>query len=99
MQVKLTHDEINLLINALQYSNDCRFLTYYESKLSGAILKDFLSTLIKRSIDLRASSFKLQNHTVLVLDQVLKQIHTECAYTNALIAQLHEKINIACLSI
>lgn len=100
MKLKLTQEELNVLINTLQYSKYATFNTVFESRLSGIILKEFLTSLMKKSIDLKEkTSFTLDDKTALVLNHVLPQIFPESPFEKAVLTTITTKINQKCLSI
>lgn len=100
MKLKLNHEEMNVLIYTLQDCNEVRFNTHFESRICGMILKDLLKTVMKKSIDLQEkSSFKLDDQTVLVLNQVLPQITPAGEFERAVLIKITTQINQRCLSI
>jgi hypothetical protein len=100
MKLKLTQEELNVLIVILQESHQARFNTTFEAKLSGEILKEFLISLMKKSMDLKEKrTISLDKKTLLVLNQVLPQLHTDHPYTKAILSPIITKVNQQCLSI
>lgn len=100
MKIKLTHEELNILINNLQYSEKITFNTVLESKISGYILKAFLKSLMKKSMDLKSKyAIAVDETTLLVLNHVLPQIYPDEIYERTIIQMLMTKINQVCLSI
>jgi len=100
MKLKLTQEELNVLINTLQYAKFATFNTMLESRLCGMILKDFTTSLMKKSIDLKEkTSFALDDKTTLVLNHVLPQIFPESPFERAVLTTITTKINQKCLSI
>ncbi len=100
MKLKLNHEEINVLIYVLEDCEAVRFNTHFESKICGVIIRDFLKSIMKKSIDMQAkNSFKLDDQTVLVLNEVLPQLHPAGDYAQALMVNIITQINQRCLSI
>lgn len=100
MKLKLSQEEMNILIETLRNSEEVRFTTTYEARVSGAVLKDFLQSMMKKSIDLKEkTSFSLDDQTILVLNYVLPQITPQCIFQQSIISTIVTKINQQCLSI
>lgn len=100
MKLKLTNEQLSVLILCLRDCENVTFDMNLERKLITAILKDFLKKLLKKSVDLKEkASFELDDQTLLSLNFVLPQLRSENTLQNVIMAEIFQKINQACLSI
>lgn len=100
MKLKLTNEQLSVLILCLRDCENVTFDMNLERKLITAILKDFLKKLLKKSVDSKEkASFELDDQTLLALNFVLPQLRSENTLQNVIMAEIFQKINQACLSI
>lgn len=102
MKLSLTEEELLIFINELKDCNSVFFTTQYESKLSGIILKEFLQQLMAKHIKMKPDhKVSIDNKTLLVLNYVLPQIKNPNSdpYAFAVVCEIYQQINKACLSI
>lgn len=100
MKLKLTNEELIVLIKTLEYADAATFNTMLESRLCGAILREFVTSLMKKSIDMKEQlSIKLDDKTTLALNQVLPQLCPASPFERAVLTNINIKINQRCLSI
>lgn len=101
MKIKLSSEDIYHLCQAVATGMDrVRFITPYEEKLSGAILKSFFRKLTNRELSPgKKNSVKLLTEELLVLNNVLPQIPVSDPYSNVVLTNLIQTIDQACLSL
>lgn len=102
MKLTLTEEQLAVLINELKRCHTVTFNTTYESKLTGFILKEFLQGLMVKYIKQKSiHKICIDEKTLLVLDYVLPQIKQNLndVYSDAIIYEIYQEINKACLSI
>lgn len=100
MNLKLTIDELKVLLRALNTLDKVTFNTKLESKLSNQILVEFVMQNLRRTLQLKEKyAIKLDGKTLLVLNHVLPQIYPTNAYDISVMTRIIQEINQACLSI
>lgn len=101
MKFKQTQEELNILISVLNSPLEkVTFNTILEQKLSACILREFLTSIMKRSMDLKKlTTITLDKKTLLVLNHVLPQLFPLSPYEQAVMSMLINKINQECLNI
>ncbi len=101
MKIKLSSEEVFSLCQAVSIGADkVDFVTTYESRLTGAVLKSFLRKLSTRDYQPgKKTSIKLSNEELLVLNYVLPQIPHSDPYTQMVLTELINIINPACLGL
>ncbi len=100
MKLKLNRDELNVLIHAMEGGPMIRFSSPFAGKLTTCIMRDFLTRLMKKSIDLQEkTSIELDDQTLLSLDYVLPKLPISDPYEMAIMSKITTKINQECLNI
>lgn len=100
MTLKLTIDELKVLLRALNTLDKVGFNTKLESKLSNQILVEFVMQNLRRTLQLKEKyTIKLDGKTLLVLNHVLPQIYPTNEFDIAVMTRIIQEINQACLSI
>jgi hypothetical protein len=100
MKLKLTKDELTVVLNALNSLQKVSFNTVLEKRLCKEILVEFVVKQLNRSLQLKKDySIKLDTKTLLVLNCVLPQIYPTNDYDLSVMTRIIQEINQACLSI
>lgn len=100
MKLKLKKDELNALINTLRNCEEVSFNTKLEQKICGALIKEFVVKIAKKSIELTPKvSVSIDDQTAHALNFVMPQLVSEDAYSLTVTREIHAKINQACLSL
>lgn len=100
MTLKLTKDELTVVLNALNSLQKVSFNTALEKKLCKEILVELVLKTLKNSLHPKLKySIKLDTKTLLVLNHVLPQIYPTNEFDIAVMTRIIQEINQACLSI
>lgn len=100
MKLKLNRDELNVLIHSMEDTAHVPFHSELEKQLVTHLLKEFLIKIIKKSIEFAPkTSISIDNQTLIALDHVLGFIEPPTPFENAIIRDIHQKINKECLNI
>ena len=100
MKMKLTQEELDILVQTLMFSHTVSFNTKFEARMCGSILKEFVQKLMKKRIDLKEkTSVTLDDQTILVMNYVLPQLYPPTPFEQSVISNLITKLNQQCLSI
>lgn len=100
MKIKLSTSDLQMLIRILKSFDINTLLTFYEKRVTQAIIRSFIHARLKQLLDLKPKySFTLSSEQILAIDQVLRHTYTDVPLEMAVLAQLKTLFNRLCLNI
>lgn len=101
MKITFQSSEVESLIRVIsQKAEFIRFNTTYESRITTKIIREFVRRLVVKLTEPKKKySIKIDEITLLALNEVLPQMYPEDPYDQANVLSIIKTINQACLNI